>query len=418
MAAPFTHKPLDLAKDQIRLVKFLPSSDYAVRCTVHIFDRDQCPPYEALSYVWGSDIDTGTIEVNGRPHEVRENLWWFLEHATSCSNFDDRQDTHFNRFGYLWIDQLCIDQSSAGEKNQQVRMMSSIFQNAQRAIVWLGPEAHDSDRALAIIKAAAALFHGNPYELGELEKEEVHYFFEGNGLNNVRARQSLITLFQRPYWTRIWTVQEFLRAGDLLLMCGHSAIYWAELAVFYRLYRFFIDSMLALDCRYALLPSIFGPADRYIEHKFNAAWPHISEDTDFPRSGWQGYLYPPQWPLDAVLFNFSHLDCGDARDKIFGLLGIVQEQDRVTVDYSKPAHHIFRTVMSSLSGRADTYSNTRVFRRLGMRMGASRQELKNYEFFSGKELVYAGMKRKQSVDILMSQQKHAFGKKLREGYVL
>jgi hypothetical protein len=102
--------------------------------------------------------------------------------------------------------------------------------------------------------------------------------------------------------------------------------------------------------------------------------------------------------LDAVLFNFSHLDCGDTRDRIYGLLGIVQEQDRVTVDYSKTARFLFKNVMCALRERVDSYPNLQMFRMLGIRMGATVQELRSCEFFSGKELLFTGMKQPKFID--------------------
>ncbi|KIW00848.1 uncharacterized protein PV09_07608 [Verruconis gallopava] len=399
--ASFVHQALDLDRTQIRLVRLLPSRDYSVSCEVHVFDFNDCPPYEALSYVWGSDLETATIELNGRPYEVRENLWWFLEHARMNNCSVDEHDVHLRRFGWLWIDQLCIDQNFPAEKNQQVQMMSRIFENAKRAIVWLGPEEHDSDRALSVIMLAASLFSGDPYELSSMEKRQVCEFFHSDGICNVRARQSVIAMFERPYWTRIWTVQEFLRAGELLIMCGNHAIFWVELAIFYRLYRFFIDCMISKDPKYALTKSIFGPADRYIEHKFNAVWPAsaVCKNTDFPHSCWQGYLYPPQWPLDSVLFSFSHLNCGDIRDKIFGLLGIVKEQDRIIVDYDQAPRTVFSMAMSVMRGRGQAYPDRSAFYRLGTIMGATLKELSDCEFFTSKELVNAGRKRKLSNDI-------------------
>jgi len=39
----------------------------------------------------------------------------------------------------IWIDQICIDQSSPSEKSNQVSMMSNIYERALGVIVWLDP---------------------------------------------------------------------------------------------------------------------------------------------------------------------------------------------------------------------------------------------------------------------------------------
>ncbi|KAH8788003.1 heterokaryon incompatibility [Diaporthe sp. PMI_573] len=48
----------------------------------------------------------------------------------------------------LWIDAVCIDQSSLEERGEQVTRMSSIYQNASRVIVWLGNGSEESDLAM------------------------------------------------------------------------------------------------------------------------------------------------------------------------------------------------------------------------------------------------------------------------------
>jgi hypothetical protein len=39
----------------------------------------------------------------------------------------------------LWIDALCINQSSNAEKSRQVPLMGDIYESASRVLIWLGP---------------------------------------------------------------------------------------------------------------------------------------------------------------------------------------------------------------------------------------------------------------------------------------
>ena len=41
---------------------------------------------------------------------------------------------------FWWIDALCINQDDAEEKNEQVRMMRSMYEKATNVWVWLGEE--------------------------------------------------------------------------------------------------------------------------------------------------------------------------------------------------------------------------------------------------------------------------------------
>lgn len=66
---------------------------------------------------------------------------------------------------WLWIDQICIDQSNTHEKNQQVAIMSKIYSKAYIVLSWLGPRSptHGTD-------GRSSLFYtpmdnpGNPLE--------------------------------------------------------------------------------------------------------------------------------------------------------------------------------------------------------------------------------------------------------------
>jgi hypothetical protein len=80
--------------------------------------------YTALSYTWGDATPLRTIDLDGKPVAVRKNLWDFLNRA--------REDGFA---GYLWIDALCIDQSTVGERNHQVAMMGTIYSRAEGIIV-------------------------------------------------------------------------------------------------------------------------------------------------------------------------------------------------------------------------------------------------------------------------------------------
>jgi Heterokaryon incompatibility protein (HET) len=51
----------------------------------------------------------------------------------------------------MWIDAICIHQKDDLEKGPQVALMGDIYRLADRVVVWLGPEADGSGRAMALI---------------------------------------------------------------------------------------------------------------------------------------------------------------------------------------------------------------------------------------------------------------------------
>jgi hypothetical protein len=55
----------------------------------------------AVSYTWGPSYPTREISLEGQSFTVRENLWQFLDAARDYAK------------DWLWIDQVCIDQSNS-----------------------------------------------------------------------------------------------------------------------------------------------------------------------------------------------------------------------------------------------------------------------------------------------------------------
>lgn len=125
---PYNYQPLDRTRRQIRLVTLLPGQQGSpIRCTLHIADLDAKLRYEALSYEWGAANPTREIELDGQPFALRENLWWALYHVR-----------HTTRCRVMWIDAICIDQTSLLERNHQVRMMGDVYSHATQVRSWLG----------------------------------------------------------------------------------------------------------------------------------------------------------------------------------------------------------------------------------------------------------------------------------------
>jgi len=84
-------------------------------------------PYEALSYVWGSPTSEHKITCNGKIMLITANCLSALKHL--------RQE---KKPRLLWIDAICIDQSSSSEKKRQLELMNVVYSIAKRVLIWLG----------------------------------------------------------------------------------------------------------------------------------------------------------------------------------------------------------------------------------------------------------------------------------------
>jgi len=98
---------------------------------------DKLPPFEALSYSWGAPVLSSTIICDGHALNITSNCEAALRRL--------RQPA---KARLVWVDAICIDQTSVAERNQQVKYMGEIYGQARRVLVWLGESTERSEVAL------------------------------------------------------------------------------------------------------------------------------------------------------------------------------------------------------------------------------------------------------------------------------
>jgi hypothetical protein len=228
-------------------------------------------PYEALSYVWGDPKDPVPIKVGQDDLTVTRNLHAALLHL---------RYRYFERI--LWVDAICIDQENLRERGEQVQSMAKIYGSANRVVVWLGEATADSDQALEVIRLAAEDETNSSNHL-ITEPEEGLFMFRSNtdislaadddhvsipswrssspcsetqaveykstqtqaaengtahsvkiGQRQVAGTQSthsmrsevnktaIANLLERPWFQRIWVLQEVAAARLIVIKCGNS----------------------------------------------------------------------------------------------------------------------------------------------------------------------------------------------------
>jgi hypothetical protein len=197
---------------QIRLLHLYPSyfPSVPIRCSLSKEFPGDAPPYQALSYVWADECGNSQILVDGHPFEVTRNLELALKRI--------RQSTATVT---LWVDAICIDQSNLAERNEQVKLMAEVYSTTERVIVWLGEGADDSDLAIDLIKAWAAL-ESSSFEV-PLALPAIPIAFDR------RAWLAARHLFTRSYWNRAWIFQEIAFSRHALVLCGNKEFSWKEI---------------------------------------------------------------------------------------------------------------------------------------------------------------------------------------------
>src|SRR5277367_3747830 len=110
MATTHPYLPLDVSRNEIRLVILKPSRSFKteVSCTLVHRSLDSEAPFEALSYTWGDASSKRLIFLNERMFLVTKNL------NTALRQLRYTQDERV-----IWIDALCINQYDIVERNHQ-----------------------------------------------------------------------------------------------------------------------------------------------------------------------------------------------------------------------------------------------------------------------------------------------------------
>lgn len=148
-----------------------------------------------------------SVELNGTEVLVTSNL------ETALLYLREERKTR-----NLWIDALCIDQNDLEEKQQQVQLMSKIYPEAESVLCWLGPENDDSDFVIDRLLELAA----EKSSCLDSSSDEENSDSDSDDDEKERFSHGLYKLLSRPWWSRLWTCQEFaLTLRQPQLICGH-----------------------------------------------------------------------------------------------------------------------------------------------------------------------------------------------------
>jgi hypothetical protein len=187
-------------------------------------------PYEAISYHWGSNTRTPfqiiIHDTNGQESAIK---------ITSTLHTILRRLVLPDKSRTLWADAICINQissSSNKEKGEQIQLMPDIYRIAVCVQVYLGDEADNVPAALELLSSIA--------DYSEFLDDSIHPNGEigldlavqsGFVLPPTKDKRwpALRAFFRRPWFRRVWIIQEFVYATDVSVVCGDVEIDWHRL---------------------------------------------------------------------------------------------------------------------------------------------------------------------------------------------
>ncbi|KAK5116708.1 hypothetical protein LTR62_007382 [Meristemomyces frigidus] len=159
--------------------------------------------YTAVSYTWGAPVFDHCVLINGFPVKVTATVDNLLRHIRLTGSS-----------AALWIDQICIDQSSIADKEGQVALMGSIYRKAQNTLIWLGTEC--GGEAFDVLKGLYEATYGSE-DLLDNDIQRLRHAPNPN--HRITALEKLLG---NPWFQRTWIIQEVVLSLDVYVMSGHD----------------------------------------------------------------------------------------------------------------------------------------------------------------------------------------------------
>jgi ankyrin repeat protein len=293
----FRHEPINLEGHSFRLLRLLAGFGQAQCEIIHAYlDDENIMEYEALSYAWEGLDEFYEIEVNGCVMPVTKSLSLALRNL---------RYPHQDRI--LWVDAICIDQGNDKERGHQVNQMGAIYKKAEKVLIWLGPATLETNSifdAMYCFQKESSKYACRNWEVSDERWHGVmSSLHPSNNSNNnmnitptITQKEGLEDLLTRPWFDRMWIIQEVANARAARVVCGAKSV----LARTFALFPHLLGITPSRNCQ-AILDVMPGPTR-------NHSWWTKSHD------------------LNTLLRKFKGSKASDPRDKIYALLGIASDQ--------------------------------------------------------------------------------------------
>ncbi|RYP57705.1 hypothetical protein DL770_010602 [Monosporascus sp. CRB-9-2] len=338
------------------------------------------PRYLALSYVWGPpEQEKKLVYVNGQPFQVGINLNTALVHLENKISLP------------IWIDAICINQRDSEEKNVQVGQMGLIYRSAAEVLIWLGEGTLETDDLLVQMEylgaraIGAGIWNLGPKDMKswpniDFQKSHIRTSLEQLMSTVSKSRKfpmtALVDLSYRPWFRRVWIVQELCLAVQYRFMCGQRTVPGDNfIAAFIFCVLWFINDLtplrqansgpsLVIGMAKTLLknPSMFVSAAKRTASKQQFMISPRASATLGTRRKFQSGISLTLMQLLASAFIVTSdgpLEASVAKDRVYAFLGIAKDCDELGIspDYREQVTYqqVYAQVASALirGGRLD-----------------------------------------------------------------
>ncbi|KAG8361256.1 hypothetical protein FVEN_g1056 [Fusarium venenatum] len=315
--------------------------------TFKVVSLNNPPPFVALSYVWGDLADTLPLGVGEHIITATRNLHHALESLTVSKKYQA-----------LWIDALCINQDDFEERASQVAMMGDIYSRAEYVLAFLSPQSDPFNMGLDFMEKTAQNpeMHFDPSLSPHLTVDAPRLAAFGLTASDPILQRSIIDFFGTPWFTRVWTVQEFLLARKVIFRCGKRTI---DAEVVKKCCRSWIDH--SKTCCWSGDQPRHGNTHGFID----TTWDNSSNLTLYTATlrmkplmdmSSRGRLHSIDFLAAISLFRIRQ--CSDPRDRIYGFAGLylsgIDIKRELQVDYQVSTALLFRNLAATLIEKSQT----------------------------------------------------------------
>jgi hypothetical protein len=290
-------------------------------------DFSNSEPYEALSYVWGSPETTCSLYCkNSTNLLITPNL----RSALLALRLPDAPRV-------LWVDAICIDQNNTAEQSSQVSLMRRIYIGAKRTVVYLGDKADDSEFAALFLSLLVEKVDGGV--LAELakdinKKDKIMDLFQDAArqlgstweelfkpLPPKKTLRAIVNLLARPWFQRVWVIQEFAVSKNVQMLVGMDEIELTSFVLAFG-YAFPVAQVTWHE---------FGEPSTL--RRFTRGLSQILQMHDLSQ-GIQNEGGEKYYRLTVLLSKCREAQATKGCDKIYALLGLSREAQNYVPNYS------------------------------------------------------------------------------------
>ena len=317
---PYQYRQLQ-HEDEIRvLILYQGTWSDEIICRLEHVRLSHHPIYEALSYVWESNLKPRRVKCEGKFIDITESLFSAL-----------RRLRHEDKQKVIWVDAICINQNNETDKNHQVALMGRIYAHSHKTLAWIKEESDEAmervsnyisrlDKYVSSQARGDQSFdlHTGPisitnHVLREISSNWALEFFEVLG-----------PLFERPWFSRLWVLQEVVLSRHMEMVFGT--------------WKVPLDSFM----RPAAIISHMGSLGYFND------WPmpfNFSNLDAFVNMGFMKVVSQDGTKYSGIFTFFdraTYLIASDPRDKIYGLLGLWNTPG-FTADYTLSTSEVFQS---------------------------------------------------------------------------